>query len=308
MHCVLIQHQPHGNLSETNRYEPFFTQMLVRLIQSIRSMLFPEAPAPIEITVEQRSILANKVSFYASLSDADKPIFEQGCMAFIANTEFVGHNLEVSDADRLLVASGSVILAWGFDQWHYVKVDTVYLVPASFNDSSEFHQNDSNITGLVGTAHLRGKMILSQAALHQGFNNDQDKRNVAIHEFAHLIDMADGDIDGLPRQISEHSYSLPWLELVARKIKQIDNRKSDIRQYGATNNAEFFSVASEYFFERPKRLKQKHPELYSHLQRFYKQNRADVHQAERIRKKAPCPCGSGKRYKRCCLPKTAATK
>lgn len=277
--------------------------MLLKLFDSIRTALFPEPPAPIEISAEQRQILSQKVSFYASLNESDKAVFEQGCMAFIANTEFVGHELEVSDIDKLLVASGSVILAWGFEQWHYVKVDTVYLVPASFNDNSEFRQHDSNITGLVGTAHLRGKMILSQPALHQGFNNDQDKRNVAIHEFAHLIDMADGDIDGLPRQISEHSYSLPWLELVARKIKQIDEGKSDIRQYGATNNAEFFSVASEYFFERPKRLKQKHPELYSHLQRFYKQNRADVQRAERIRKKAPCPCDSGKRYKRCCMPK-----
>lgn len=277
--------------------------MLFRLLDSIRTALFPETPAPIEISTGQRQILSQKVSFYAGLSESDKRVFEQGCMAFISATEFVGHELEVSDVDKLLVASGSVILAWGFEQWHYVKVDTVYLVPASFNENSEFREHDSNITGLVGTAHLRGKMILSQAALHQGFNNDQDKRNVAIHEFAHLIDMADGDIDGLPRQISEHSYSLPWLELVARKIKEIDTGKSDIRQYGATNNAEFFSVASEYFFERPKRLKQKHPELYSHLQRFYKQNRADVQRVERIRKKAPCPCGSGKRYKRCCMLK-----
>lgn len=241
--------------------------------------------------------------FYSTLSGSDKVLFEQYCLAFIYNTDFIGHQLDVTDADKLLVPSSSVILAWGFAQWHYVKVDTVYLVPGSFNDSSEFSQHDSNITGLVGTAHLRGKMILSQPALHRGFDNNVDKRNVAIHEFAHLIYMADGDIDGLPQQITEQGYALPWLELIARKIKDIRTGKSDIRDYGATNNAEFLSVASEYFFERPKRLKQKHPQLYRHLERFYKQNRADVHVAERIRKKAPCPCGSGKRYKHCCLKK-----
>lgn len=278
--------------------------MFTNLFSRLRSAFFPEALAPTEITQQQRNTLNTKVSFYSSLNSQDKLVFEQRCIAFIENTEFVGHEIEISDADRLLVASGSVILAWGFEQWHYVKVDTVYLVPSSFNDSSEFKQHDSNITGLVGTAHLKGKMILSQPALHQGFDNHQDKRNVAIHEFAHLIDMADGDIDGLPSQISEQGYTLPWLELVARKIKQIQARKSDIRDYGATNNAEFFSVASEYFFERPKRLKQKHPQLYKHLENFYKQNRADVHIAERIRKKAPCPCGSGKRYKRCCMVKS----
>jgi len=211
----------------------------------------------------------------------------------------------VSELDRLLIAASSVILAWGFDKWHYVRVDTVYLVSGSFNENSEFRSHDSNISGLVGTHHLRGKMILSQPALHHGFANSLDKHNVAIHEFAHLIDMADGDIDGLPRQLSDHSYALPWFDLVAKKIDNISEGKSDIRNYGATNNAEFFSVATEYFFERPKMLKRKHPELYSALENFYQQNRADVHRAERIRKKAPCPCGSGKRYKRCCLVKTS---
>jgi Mlc titration factor MtfA (ptsG expression regulator) len=274
-----------------------------KIVSRFRATFFPQPPAPAVISQHQREILKTKVSFYSSLSADDQALFEQRCLAFIYHTEFVGHNLDVSDADRMLIASGSVILAWGFKQWHYVKVDTVYLVPSSFNDSSEFRQNDSNITGLVGTAHLRGKMILSQPALHQGFDNDRDKRNVALHEFAHLIDMADGDIDGLPRQIAEQSFSLPWLELIARKITEIRLGKSDIRDYGATNNAEFFSVATEYFFERPKRLKQKHPILYQQLESFYKQNRADVHVAERIRKKAPCPCGSGKRYKHCCLKK-----
>ncbi len=275
--------------------------MFCNLFSRLRAALFPEPLAPIEMTRHQRDILNNKVTFYRNLSAEEKALFEQCCISFIQSTEIVGHELEVSEADRLLVASGSVILAWGFEQWHYVKVDTVYLVPSSFNESSEFHQNDSNITGLVGTAHLRGKMILSQPALHLGFDNSADKRNVAIHEFAHLIDMADGDIDGLPRQISQSGHALPWLELVARKIKEINAGKSDIRDYGATNNAEFLSVASEYFFERPKRLKRKHPELYKYLELFYKQNRADVHVAERIRKKSPCPCGSGKRFKRCCM-------
>jgi Mlc titration factor MtfA (ptsG expression regulator) len=274
-----------------------------KLFSRFRATFFPEAPAAIIITEQQRDILERKVMFYSTLSGSDKVLFEQYCLAFIYNTDFIGHQLDVTDADKLLVPSSSVILAWGFAQWHYVKVDTVYLVPGSFNDSSEFSQHDSNITGLVGTAHLRGKMILSQPALHRGFDNNVDKRNVAIHEFAHLIYMADGDIDGLPQQITEQGYALPWLELIARKIKDIRTGKSDIRDYGATNNAEFLSVASEYFFERPKRLKQKHPQLYRHLERFYKQNRADVHVAERIRKKAPCPCGSGKRYKHCCLKK-----
>lgn len=277
--------------------------MLRTLFKQLSAFFHPIEPDPIVMTTEQRVFLQNTVSFYQDLNDTDKQRFEHRCMAFINVTEIVGHNLDVSDFDEILIAASSVILAWGFDKWHFVKVDTVYLVPGAFNESSEFQQGDSQITGLVGTHHLSGKMILSQPALHQGFANDMDKHNVAIHEFAHLIDMADGEIDGLPRQLTEHSYTLPWLDLVAKKIKQIDHKKSDIRNYGATNNAEFFSVATEYFFERPKMLKRKHPDLYKALEGFYQQNRADLHRADRLRKKSPCPCGSGKRYKRCCLNK-----
>lgn len=235
------------------------------------------------------------------LDALDKVKFEQRCLSFIQVTEFIGHQLEVSNEDKLLIASGAVILAWGFERWHYVKVDSVILVPASFNENSEFGQQDSTISGLVGSHHLAGKMILSQAALHAGFSNDKDKRNVAIHEFAHLIDMADGECDGLPRQIVDAAFCLPWLNLVRQGIEDIDNKQSNIRQYGATNQAEFFAVLSEYFFEQPKMLKRKQPQLYDALQDFYKQNLANTKAGIKVRKKDPCPCGSGKRYKRCCL-------
>lgn len=275
--------------------------MLTKLINRFKALFFAKEALPIEMGAEHTDFLQESVSFYRDLTAEDKTRFQYRCLSFIYATEFVGHNVEVSEKDKLLVASGSVILAWGFERWHYVKVDTVILVDRAFNEDSLFDEEDSHITGLVGTHHLRGKMILSQAALHQGFSNDNDKRNVAIHEFAHLIDMADGEIDGLPRQISEQASALPWLALVQNKIADINTKKSDIRDYGATNNAEFFSVACEYFFEQPKLLKRKHPELYKALEGFYKQNRADVHVSERIRKKGPCPCGSGKRYKHCCL-------
>ena len=56
-----------------------------------------------------------------------------------------------------------------------------------------------NILGMVGTGYMDKKMILSQTALRQGFLNETDKKNTAIHEFIHLIDQADGQIDGIPK-------------------------------------------------------------------------------------------------------------
>lgn len=270
------------------------------LINLIRSWFF--APEIVHTITDVDKIFLNKnVAFYRALNEDDKRHFEHCCCLFLDVTEIIGNQLDITREDKFLVACGSVILAWGFEQWHYVNVDTVILVPASFNEHSEFGKADSNIQGLVGNQHLAGKMILSRPALYAGFANDRDKRNVALHEFAHLIDMADGEVDGLPKQLQDDSFTMPWLGFVQDKVKQIEQGNSNIRQYGATNNAEFFSVATEYFFERPGMMRDKHPKLYLALTQFYKQDRADIKKALPVRKKAPCPCGSGKRYKRCCL-------
>jgi len=275
---------------------------MMSFFKAIRSW-FIKPTIPVEpINRADKDFLEQKVTFYRSLNVEEKLHFERCCLLFLEETELIGHQVEVDRHDALLVASGSVILAWGFDEWHYVNVDSVILVPGSFNEHSEFGKPDSRIQGLVGNQHLSGKMIISKPALHVGFANDRDKQNVILHEFAHLIDMADGDVDGLPKQLMSSAFSLPWLDFVKTKIKQINQGKSNIREYGATNDAEFFSVATEYFFERPEMMRNKHPKLYKALTEFYRQDRADIKRVVRIRKKAPCPCGSGKRYKRCCLP------
>ena len=88
---------------------------------------------------------------------------------------------------------------------------------------------------------------------------------------------------------------------------------SDIDPYGLTNEAEFFAVTTEYFFERPGVMERKHPELYAMLSRVFHQAPAAraakmVTEAALGRRKfgrnSPCPCGSGVKYKKCCLRKS----
>ena len=64
----------------------------------------------------------------------------------------------------------------------------------------------------------------------------------------------------------EKQYTIPWIDLIQKKIAEIYEGESDINPYDATNKTEFFAVISEYFFERPKLLQQKHPKLYSLLE------------------------------------------
>ena len=135
-----------------------------------------------------------------------------------------------------------------------------------FSDKSK----SKRIAGVVGTGRLEGKMILSRRALHHGFKNDNDGRNTAIHEFVHLIDKMDDNVDGIPEILMQNTYTIPWLNLIHQEMYNIARNKSKLRAYGATNQAEFLAVASEYFFESPERLKKDHPELYLALSKKFK--------------------------------------
>jgi Mlc titration factor MtfA (ptsG expression regulator) len=248
--------------------------------------------------------LEQNVSFYRVLSAGDKKVFEQRVLLFWQTTKIEGGvEVEVNDQDRLLVAASAIIPVWAFKGWHYFNLKAVFLLPAAFNANFECGRSDSLITGMVGVGPMSGKMALSRPALHLGFKNSKDKKNVGIHEFVHLIDMSDGECDGFPESLHEFAYSINWFELVNKKIADINYQKSNIHEYGGTNRAEFLAVASEYFFERPKMLKKKHPELYHALQTIYKNDVLAISNETHLHKKSPCPCGSGKRYKRCCMPK-----
>ncbi|WP_317932845.1 zinc-dependent peptidase [Halioxenophilus sp. WMMB6] len=252
---------------------------------------------------EWSTFLQEKVSFYRHLRGQEQTRFNQRALLFLHTTRIESGQLEVTDFDRLLVAASAIIPVWAFPKWHYLNLEAVFLLPGAFNQKFECGQPDSLFTGMVGTGPMSGKMALSQPHLHLGFDNSRDKHNVGIHEFIHLIDMADGDCDGFPESLRHYQYAIPWFDLVEKKTREILLRKSNIPDYGASNKAEFFAVASEYFFERPGLLARKHPKLYHALSELYQQDTKAIARELRVHKKALCPCGSGKRYKHCCMPK-----
>ncbi|MFT4755895.1 MAG: Mlc titration factor MtfA (ptsG expression regulator) [Vicingaceae bacterium] len=214
-----------------------------------------------------KPILLEKVKFYKGL-DADRQIeFQNRMMQFLAVVGIEAVQFELEDVDRVLIAASAIVPVFGFEEWHYNYLSTVILYPNYFNQNLYFdgEAENKNIAGMVGTGIYENKMILSRKALHHGFANPMDKKNTAIHEFVHLIDKEDGLTDGIPENLWNNNNSIPWLDLIHKKMEKINNNKSDIRNYGGTSQVEFFAVAAEYFFERPKLMERKHPELYKML-------------------------------------------
>lgn len=217
-----------------------------------------------------RMMLAEQVPFYRQLNEHKQKEFEERVQHFLAQVKITGIKTTVEDKDRVLIAASAMIPIFNFPGWEYVNLHEVLLYPGSFDFDFEQQGVGRSIVGMVGTGPLNHVMILSRQELRQAFNNKKGNTNTAIHEFVHLVDKIDGSIDGVPAFILEQKYIVPWLQLMHREIQKIRENQSTIDPYGAINEAEFFAVVSEYFFERPDQLKQNHPELYDLLVKIFR--------------------------------------
>ena len=224
----------------------------------------------ISLPENYRELLTDYVKFYRQLDEDGKKMFEQRIEHFLSAVQITGVNAIVEDIDRLLIAAGAIIPVYVIADWQYINLHEVLLYPGAFNE--DFDQGGSNrhISGMVGTGVMQHVMIITKWQLRQGFINNNDAHNTAIHEFVHLIDKMDGTVDGVPEIILERKYIGRWKNIMDSTIWQMKNGGSDINIYGATNQAEFFAVVSEYFFEQPDLLKANHPELHDMLGRIYK--------------------------------------
>ena len=260
---------------------------------------------------EWEAVLQREVVFFRVLEPAAQQRFRRQLQVFLGEKPITGISVQVDTTTRVLAAASAIIPIFGFPDWEWDQINEVLVYPTRFDGEFQFGDKQGhNILGMVGTGSLNRLMILSKPDLINGFRNATDKRNVGVHEFAHLVDKTDGVIDGVPAVGLDRQAIGPWIELVRRKMAEIEAGTSDINRYALTNEAEFFAVMSEYFFERPGVLERKHPELYAGLARVFNQDlqsRALAWRRELTRgrpkfgRNSPCPCGSGRKFKKCCL-------
>lgn len=269
--------------------------------QQVMAMPFPD---------EWESVLISHVAFFRMLDDEQKQRFRHLIKIFIDEVPITGIRTDVDETTRALVAASAAIPVFGFDDWEYSGLGEVLIYPSAFTGDYRSDEGaNGNILGMVGVNHLSGVMILSKSDLISGFLNAEDKRNVGIHEFAHLVDKADGSVDGIPAGIPADTVR-PWIQWVAEELREEESPNSKhINDYAYTNEAEYLAVLTEYFFEAPDILAKKNPELYQMLQSIYRQNTRSFlsstrRRSKRIGRNSPCPCGSGEKFKRCCRRKS----
>ena len=143
------------------------------------------------------------------------------------------------------------------------------------DDDGVVHEYDEVLTG---EAVQGGPVMLSWRDVRSAGRSAGEGYNVVIHEFAHVLDMADGLADGMPR-LPPGLPAAEWQQALAgeyeRFVRRVDaGEDTFLDPYGAEAPAEFFAVASEAFFVSPQGLKREHPALYGVFVRFYRQDPA----------------------------------
>lgn len=272
--------------------------------RTVRRLHVMAQPFPQEL----ESALQQYVVYYRALNDAGRERFRNIVKVFLDEIPITGIRTDLDSTTRALVAASAVIPIFGFDDWEYSGLGEVLIYPNAFaEDYSTGGENDQmerRTLGMIGVGHLSGVMILSKPDLLSGFANPEDKHNVGIHEFAHLVDKADGSVDGMPPGVTINTAG-PWIQWVGHELQNKPKQRHHIDSYAYTNEAEYFAVLSEYFFEAPDVLQSKAPKIYKMMQSMYHQNTRSflstvTRRAKRVGRNTKCPCGSGKKYKHCC--------
>jgi len=257
-------------------------------------------------------VLQSHVAFFRALPAQEKERFRELVKVFLDEVRVTGIQTEVDDTIRVLVAASAAIPIFGFHDWEYHRLGEVLVYPESFGDEYQTTGSaDETTLGMVGLKQLRGVMILSKPSLLAGFDTPSTGDNVGIHEFAHLVELEESE-NGPPPEVPWPAVK-HWMKYVARELSHPSKNRSYIRDYAYTNEHEFFAVLTEYFFQSPDLLERNDPRLYGMLRKMFHQDTASLmkqtfSRRPRYSRNAPCPCGSGKKYKHCCLLKAVETR
>lgn len=183
---------------------------------------------------------------------------------FVWEKHWVGaRGLQVTDEMRVVISGLAARLSHNLDLDIYDRLSEIVIYPSHYVHSSR----DAII---YGEAHHWGTVVLSWDAVTHGIKDPHDGHDTALHEFAHVIDVADGWFDGTPQLREGKDYQV-WANVLGKAYAQLKRapQRGIVRAYGATNEAEFFAVSTEAFFERPQHLLREDPALYAQLKKFY---------------------------------------
>lgn len=232
---------------------------------------------------EWLAIIQKNVPYFRLLSPEDQRELLGHVQVFLAEKEFEGcGGLELTDEIKVTIAVQACLLLLHRETDYYPELAVILVYPRGYlAPKTQVAPGGIVIEGgqaRLGESWDRGVVVLAWDSVLSGARDLRDGHNLVLHEFAHQLDQEEGRADGAPELPCTSMYTA-WARVLSKEYERLHEdidrlRRTVIDDYGATNPAEFFAVVTETFFERPRALKSRHPELYEQLRIFYKQDPA----------------------------------
>ena len=238
-----------------------------------------------EFSTTWREIIERNVPFVRYLPLVDREELERHIQVFLAEKHFEGAGgLKVTDTIRVTIAAQACVLLLHRKTDYYPSLYSIIVYPHAYF-ARQLKRDAAGIMTeamqpRLGESWKRGAIVLSWDDVLSGAADIHDGHNVVFHEFAHQLDAEDGETDGVPI-LSRRSQYLAWARILGQEYERLQQEvgcgeETLLDRYGATNPAEFFAVATEFFFEKPLQLKGRIPQLYDELSLYYKQDPATL--------------------------------
>jgi len=235
---------------------------------------------------EWLAIINKNMPFYRLLPAADQSELHRHILIFIGEKRFEGcGGLQITDEIKVTIAAQACILLLHRQTDCYPGLPSILVYPRSYvAHSAKWLAGGILAEGpdvRLGESWHRGSVVLSWDDVRRSAADINDGHNVVFHEFAHQIDSTGAKGDSSP-VLQSRSTFIAWARILEKDYEKLQrdvsrNSTTFLDEYGAVNPAEFFAVATEYFFEKSKELQRLHPELYEELKRFYQQDPAALH-------------------------------
>jgi Mlc titration factor MtfA (ptsG expression regulator) len=244
-------------------------------IPRIRLKRAIDAPFPPEWV----ALLENNIQVYRKLPMPLRLQLRTLIKQFLHQKHFSGAGgLEINDEIRVTIAAEACMLILNRASGVYPGLRYIIVYPTSFIVAHDTFDEAGVVSqaprGLLGESWQAGKVILAWDSVLHGARNFFDGQNVVLHEFAHQLDSETGGANGAPLLGGASSYR-SWASVLSEEFEELqrDSRqgsKSLMDHYGATNPAEFFAVATETFFEKPRQMSKHHDRLFETLKSYYR--------------------------------------
>jgi len=228
-------------------------------------------------------IVERNAGFVRLLEEQDREELMQRIQVFVDEKNFEGRGgLEMTDEIRVTIAAHACRLLLGGASDCYPRLYSIIVYPSTYVAPALARGPGNTVVesmqARLGESWSSGAVVLAWDNVLRGAADIHDGKNVVYHEFAHQLDTEFGAADGAPR-LERPSMYVTWARVFGEEYESlvrsvVERRPALLDAYGATDPAEFFAVATEFFFERPVELKALHPELYEQLARYFKRDPA----------------------------------